>query len=141
MQDRTNVLTIEFPEFTLPSGKTVSFNSITFRERRKLLKEFKRDEGYMPEDLFAAYALAKEDGMPVAEDWALEGGVLARMDHWSMKDFAYYLEVFTRTIGLEDDEKTSAETAAKKMLAANGTTRTNTTSTPTGLPKGLKVQT
>ena len=139
MSDRTQLLTIEFPEFALPSGKTVSFNSITFRERRKLLKEYKRDEGYLPEDLFAAYALAKEDGMPVPEDWALDGGVLSRMDHWSMKDHAYYLEVFTRTIGLEEEEKTNAESAAKKMLAANTTSRVTTT--PQGMPKGLKVQT
>jgi hypothetical protein len=103
------------------------------------MKDYKgREEGYAAEDLFAAYALSKEDGMPVADDWAIDGGVIARLDHWSMKDFAYYLEVFVRTIGLEEDERTSAESAAKKMVAASGTQQVNTTNQ--SLPKGLKVQ-
>lgn len=148
-----NIYNIEFPPITLPSGKVIAFTSLCFRDRRNLLKNYKREEGYLLEELLAAYALSKEDGNPVhdpIEDLGVirdENGMTAmsnlvdRMNHWSLKDCQYYIEILMRIVGLDEQEKINAEEVAKKLMAGTPSSTPQTSGTQTGLPKGLKVNT
>lgn len=132
-----------YPTLTLPSGKKIQFTSVTFLDRRKILKGYKQEQGYLMEELLAAYALYTIDGEPIDTSFG-SPSIIERLDTWDYKDVTYYLEVFMRTVMLDDEMRSQAESDAKKI--SSGGTSTNQigtdkdmSGTSPGLPKGLTV--
>jgi len=109
-----------YPPVTLPSGRVIIYKSLTFRDRKALLFKFKQQEGYLAEELMAAFCLVQENGNPVLADWEVNYDVTKRMDHWSVKDVMYYSQVFLDTELLEDQLMNSAKDVAKKLIGAPG---------------------
>lgn len=106
-------------ELKLPSGADIKFSAPSFNDRRLMLKNYDRNEGYLPEDLLAAKCLTQYKGVPVQEEWAME--VIHRFDGWSLKDQAFYLEVFMNMFSLDEKAKNAAAEEAKKLMDATGT--------------------
>jgi len=138
-----NLNKVIYPTLTLPSGKKVQFTSVTFLDRRRILKSYKQEQGYLMEEMLAAYALHTIDGEPLDTGFG-SPQIIERLDTWDYKDVTYYLEVFMRTVMLDDEMRSQAESDAKKI--SSGATSTNqtvtdkdTSGTPSGLPKGLTV--
>lgn len=121
---------------TLPSGKEITFRSTSFRDRRLLAKKYNRNEGYLLEELMAAFALLSIDGNPVQEEWAAEP--INRFDTWSIVDTQYYIEVYMSMNSIDDMARERAQEEAKKLMGA-GTTQTSQVSGTK--PKALKVNT
>lgn len=119
-----------YPEITLPSGRRIIYRSLSFRDRKALLFKYKGgQEGYLAEELFAAFCLVAENNEPVAPDWELGYDVTKRMDHWSTKDVMFYSQVFLDTELLEDQLMKNAKDLAKKILGDPGTPQTMSTHT------------
>jgi len=148
-----NIFNIEFPPITLPSGKSITFSSLSYKDKRYLLKNYDNTKGYAVEELIGAFALNKEEGVPISEtieDFgrlketngkAFVEALLARLDHWSFKDVMFYTNVITKILMLDEQEVINAEEVAKKLLTGTPSNITAPTSgSPTALPKGLKVE-
>lgn len=99
---------------SLPSGKKVTFRAPTFVDRRLILKEYDRSEGYLPEDLLAAKCLTHVEGQPLADNW--ETDAITLVDGWDLRDQSYYLEVFMNMFSLDEKAKQAAQEAAKKLM-------------------------
>jgi hypothetical protein len=106
-------------EISLPSKKKVQFSAPTFNDRRLMLKNYDRAEGYLPEDLLAAKCLTHVNESPVQQDWETEP--INRFNGWSLKDQAYYLEVFMNMFSLDEKTKEAAAQEAKKLMGMTGT--------------------
>jgi hypothetical protein len=107
----------------LPSGKAIVFRAPTFVDRRNILKEYNRNDGYLPEDLLAAKCIVQIDGTQVEDAWDVD--VISLLDTWSLLDQAFYMEVFMNMFNLDDKAKTAAAEEAKKLMGAsmNGTSK------------------
>lgn len=105
-----------YPEVKLPSGRIIIYKSLSFRDRKSLLLKYKGQEGYLAEELFAAFCLVSDNGNPVASDWEIGNDVTRRMDHWSVRDVMFYSQVFLDTELLEDSLMKNAKDIAKKLL-------------------------
>lgn len=111
-------------ELNLPSGKKVTFRAPSFMDRRLILREYDRTEGYLPEDLLAAKCLTHVDGQPIEDNWEVEP--ISLVDAWDLRDQSYYLEVFMNMFSLDEKAKTAAQEAAKKLMgggASSGTAK------------------
>lgn len=130
----------------LPSGKEISFRTLSFKERRELLAKWQKNEGrnsgYLLEEYLMGAALVTENGQGVLDEYQLPDGYISRMDHWSMKDASYYMEAFILINGLGDKDRPNIESEVKKILGVTPDTplpppvQAESTSS---LPKGLKV--
>ncbi len=103
----------------LPSGRKVTFRAPSFADRRNILREYDRSEGYLPEDLLAAKCLTHINGGPVEEEWARDP--ISLMDDWALNDQAYYMEVFMNMFSLDEKAKTAAQEQAKKLMGGAAT--------------------
>lgn len=122
---------ITYPFIELPSGRKVQFRSVSFRDKRRVQKDYDRESGYMLEELLAAYALQSEDGSPVAEAWAVDN-IVQRMDHWPVRDVQYYISIFADVVLIDDENMNKAREEAKKLLKGD------TTNTPVQDQQELK---
>lgn len=116
-----------YPPVTLPSGKRIIYRSLSFRDRKSLLMKFKQQEGYLAEELMAAFCLVQENDNPVASDWEINHDYSRRMDHWSVKDVMFYSQIFLNTELLEDEAIQNAKDIAKKLIGAPETPMTMNT--------------
>lgn len=123
-----------FP-LTLPSGMEIAFRTTSFMDRRRMAKLYKREEGYLLEELMAAEALVMINGQSLDNEWDSEP--IKRMDNWSMPDVQYYLETFMTVNSLDETLKTRASEEAKKLMGG----MKGRALEPTTKPKGLKVNT
>jgi hypothetical protein len=113
----------------------VAFRTTSFMDRRRMAKLYKREEGYLLEELMAAEALVMVDGHSVDNEWDSEP--IRRMDNWSMPDVQYYLEAFMTVNSLDETLKARAADEAKKLMGGMKVQHQE----PTTRPKGLKVNT
>ena len=104
-------------EIVLPSTKKLTFRAPTFVDRRNILRQFERNDGYMPEDLLAAKCLTHVDNHVVEEDWA-NLDPISIFDSWDLRDQQFYLEVFMNMFSLDEKAKNAAQETAKKLMGA-----------------------
>lgn len=104
-------------ECVLPSTKKITFRAPSFVDRRNILRQFERNDGYMPEDLLAAKCLTHVDDRIVEEDWATLDPI-SIFDSWDLRDQQYYLEVFMNMFSLDEKAKNAAQETAKKLMGA-----------------------
>lgn len=116
-------------EAVLPSTKKVTFRAPTFVDRRNILRQFERNDGYMPEDLLAAKCLTHVNDRVVEEDWA-NLDPISIFDSWDLRDQQFYLEVFMNMFSLDEKAKNAAQETAKKLMGS--------TVAPTS-PKAAKI--
>lgn len=102
-------------DLNLPTGKKIVFRAPSFADRRNILRQFERNDGYMPEDLLAAKCLTHENGQPIQEEWATLDPI-AIFDSWDLKDQQFYLEVFMNMFSLDEKAKNAAQETAKKLM-------------------------
>jgi hypothetical protein len=134
--------------FELPSGKVITFRTLSFKERRELLSKWQkndgRTQGYLLEEYFMAAALVTEDNQGVIDEYQSSDGYIARLDHWSMKDTSYYMEAFIIINGVGERERPNIEAEVKKILGVTPGTPLPppppvSQESTSSLPKGLKI--
>lgn len=99
-------------EYTLPSGKVVTFREPYTRDRQKVINLIKPEERYSPEELVAAHCLTTINGAPVSEPDPRH-----RMASWTIKDQQAYTRLFLEMFTIGENDVTDIKEVAKKLLS------------------------
>jgi hypothetical protein len=98
----------------LPSGRTIEFRELSFSARKQMINRARSQELPMTlSELLAAAAIVSINGAPPAEvDPALI------FDTWSIRDTLLYVDVFTNTGIVSEEDLTSTREKSKQLLKA-----------------------
>lgn len=138
----SNFPPVVFPPVKLPSGAEITFRSVNFMERRRLMKQYQRDSGYLFEELLAAFALETYRGEPIKDIAPGQGAedIINRFNVWNIMDVTFYSSLFV-TVVVQDEDM--AETIKKTALSlTDGTLSPSPTPqrpVESRLPAGLNV--
>jgi hypothetical protein len=102
-------------EIELPSTKIISFRTPTYKDRQIATRRWRQQQsevGWALEELVGFSMLELVDGQPLHEGI----DVLEQVEHWSMKDVSYFLEIFFLIAFTDDTDKQRAQTQAKALL-------------------------
>ena len=100
---------------SLPSGREITFQPLSYRDRRHIIVIYDKNSGYTLEELLAASSIISVDGTPVETNMGIPP--ITYLDDFTMQDAQYFVEFWANINLLDEQMRAHAAQQAKKLMS------------------------